>query len=805
MTHGSVTTKKQGLFGPPMSSPMKMMMGAKSNTKTNNHAVRKQMVEALVHQHTSSFNCSPLLDINDLIERVTEALPDAFTTEEMREVIINTCSSKMANHYNYDTLAASLFLEGLYEQTPASFSDAMSILHNEAMVLNDVTFQSLLKNKEELDAMIDHSRDRLLTFFGLKTLCNGYLLRHGKRLVERPQYLFMRVAVSIHLDDLKRVQETYNLLSSKCMIHATPTLFNAGTIAPQNSSCFLLGMPKDSLDSIFGTLSTCSQISKHAGGIGMAIHNIRAKGSQIKSCNGTSSGIVPMLRMFNAASRYVNQAGKRNGSIAVYLEPWHADIEDFLELRKNYGNEEQRTRDLFTALWVPDLFMKRVNENGMWSLMSPDVSPDLHKVWGDAFEKLYHKYETEGKFIRQIRARDLWEKIIESQLETGLPYMLYKDHVNSKTNHQHLGTIQCSNLCTEIMEYTNENEVAVCNLCSIGLPAFVDNVRKTFDFDKLHHVARVATRNLDLIIDRNFYPVPQAENSNMRHRPIGIGVQGLADVFVMLEMPFDSQDAAKLNAEIFETIYHAAMTESCVLAQEKGPFETFQGCPLSKGLFQFDMWGVKPASARYDWAALRNMVVSTGVRNSLLVAPMPTASTSQILGYNEAFEPFTSNIYKRNTLAGEFIVLNRHLVHTLESLGLWNEQMKNQIILNNGSVQHIEQIPSHIRSLFKTSWEIKQRTLIDLAASRGPYICQSQSLNLFMEEPDYQKLTSMHFYAWRAGLKTGMYYLRTRPKARAQQFTLDPTALTSPGVHHIPDQEQILVCTRENGCVTCSS
>lgn len=755
---------------------------------------------------------SPNFDATELVDCVSESLPEDFSRQDIRDVLVNICSSKLASHYDYDVLAAALYLDSIYEQTPGTFSQAMEALHSgPTSLISDELYGAVQRHAGQLDALVVTERDQLLTFFGLKTLCNGYLLRQGKQLIERPQYMFMRVALSIHMDDMPRVKETYHLLSTKHMIHATPTLFNAGTRIPQNSSCFLLGVPDDSLSSIFDTLSTCAGISKHAGGIGLAIHGIRAKGSTIKSCNGTSSGIVPMLRMFNAASRYVNQAGKRNGSIAIYLEPWHADIEDFLELRKNYGNEEHRTRDLFTAMWVPDLFMRRVHEDGVWSLMSPDTCPDLHKHWGESFETLYGEYEAAGKYVRQVRARDLWGRIIESQLETGMPYMLYKDHVNRKTNHQHLGTIQCSNLCTEIMEYTDKDEIAVCNLCSIGLPSFVDEVNKTFDFDKLHRVARVATRNLDIIIDRNFYPAQQAKSSNERHRPIGIGVQGLADVFAMLEMPFDSTDAAQLNVEIFETIYHAALTESACLAREKDPFETFQGCPASNGILQFDMWGVKPTPGRYDWETLRAQVQQHGLRNSLLVAPMPTASTSQILGYNEAFEPFTSNIYKRNTLAGEFIVLNRHLVRALDSIGLWDEHMKNKIILNNGSVQAIDEVPPYIRALFKTAWEIKQRTIIDMAAARGPFICQSQSLNLFLEEPDHQKLTNMHFYAWRSGLKTGMYYLRTRPKARAQQFSLDPgmAVQSRPGVAAVPKDASgallPVVCSRTNGCVSCSS
>ena len=752
-------------------------------------------MDSLVDKHLSLF---PHIDFEDLLARAKDGLPANSTPQDELTALINVCSSKLGCHYEYDDLAGRLFLVQLYEQTPWSFKDAMEKLYNAGLVA-EFFWQCVSKNADVIESWISNDRDSLLTFFGLKTLCKGYLMSVNEELVERPQYMFMRVAIGIHGDDLTRVLETYELLSRKRMIHATPTLFNAGTGHPQNSSCFLLQIPQDSLESIFDTLKNCGMISKHAGGIGLSIHAIRSKSSRIKSCNGVSSGIIPMLRMFNACSRYVNQAGKRNGSIAVYLEPWHADMEDFLELRKNYGNEEQRTRDLFTALWVPDLFMKRVEQNGMWSLMCPDTCPGLNKVWGQEFDLMYESYEARGMYVRQVQARDLWNRIIESQLETGMPYMLYKDQANRKSNQQHLGTIQCSNLCTEIMQYTSADEVAVCNLCSIGLPAFVKPGGTAFDFDELHHVARVATRNLDMIIDRNYYPVKEARTSNMRHRPIGIGIQGLADTFALLGLPFDSEKARVLNKEIMETIYHASVSESVQLALEKGSFETFEGSPMSQGIFQFDMWGLTPSS-RYDWELLKTKVIRFGMRNSLLVAPMPTASTSQILGYNECFEPFTSNLYKRNTLAGEFIVLNRHLVRTLESMGMWSDDMKNKIILNNGSVQNIPSIPDNVKALFKTAWEIKQKHIIDMAADRGPFICQSQSLNLFMEEPDYQKLTAMHYYAWRKGLKTGMYYLRTRPKARAQQFTVEPTPTPAP----IP-QPSIPVCTRSAGCIMCSS
>jgi ribonucleoside-diphosphate reductase alpha chain len=790
--------------GPPPAQQLEKKECPDARLEFHATADKYAFIDAVLGAYRADYD---RVDFDELAARARDGVPERCTGREIVEALINICSSKLASHYQYDSLAGALFLRTLYEDTPPTYSAAAALLHADNQ-LADHVWDAVRLHGPEIDARIRDERDRGLTFFGLKTLCKGYLLSAGAattgagsgapgagaaawRLAERPQYLFMRVALGIHgAEDLPRAFETYDLLSTKHMMHATPTLFNAGTRHAQNSSCFLLQVPRDSLGAIFDTLKSCGMISKHAGGIGLAIHEIRAKGSAIRSCNGVSSGIVPMLRMFNACSRYVNQAGKRNGSMAIYLEPWHADVDDFLELRKNYGNEEQRTRDLFTALWIPDLFMERVQAGGQWSLMSPDACPGLNRAWGAEFEALYTRYEREGRAVRTVAARDLWSRIVESQLETGMPYMLYKDQANAKSNQQHLGTIQCSNLCTEVMQYTDDSEVAVCNLCSIGLPAFVDAAAGAFRFDELHRVTRVATRNLDLVIDRNFYPVEAARRSNLRHRPVGIGIQGLADVFALLGLPFDSDAARALNRDIFETMYHAALTESVALAREKGRFETFAGSPASRGVLQFDMWGVDPGAGRYDWAAMRADVEAHGLRNSLLLAPMPTASTSQILGYNECFEPFTSNLYKRNTLAGEFIVLNRHLVRALEAAGLWSDDMKNKIILHNGSVQGIADIPEPIRAVFKTAWEIRQRTVIDMAADRGPFICQSQSLNLFMEEPDYQKLTAMHFHSWKRGLKTGMYYLRTRPKARAQQFTLEPS----------------LVCTRGGaGCVSCSS
>jgi ribonucleoside-diphosphate reductase alpha chain len=672
------------------------------------------------------------------------------------------------------------------------------------------------KNAALLDSSIIYDRDFSYDYFGFKTLEKSYLLRIDGKVAERPQQMLMRVAVGIHMDDMEAALETYNLLSEKWFTHATPTLFNAGTPKPQLSSCFLLTMQNDSIDGIYDTLKQCAKISQSAGGIGLSIHNVRATGSYIKGTNGTSNGIIPMLKVFNDTARYVDQGGgKRKGAFAIYLEPWHADIFEFLDLKKNHGKEELRARDLFYALWIPDLFMKRVEENSTWSLMCPNECPGLADCYGDDFEKLYEKYEREGRARKTIKAQELWFEILESQTETGTPYVLFKDHANRKSNQKNLGTIKSSNLCTEIMEYTSNDEVAVCNLASIALPKFV--VDGKFDHKQLLEVTKVATKNLNKIIDINYYPVPQARNSNMRHRPIGLGVQGLADAFIMLRMPFESDEAQGLNRDIFETIYFGALTASMELAKKYGPYETFKGSPISKGIFQFDMWGVEPKSGRWDWNGLRKEIKQHGVRNSLLLAPMPTASTSQILGNNECFEPYTSNIYTRRVLSGEFTVVNKHLLKDLIRLNLWNEGMKNKVIKSNGSIQNIPEIPQHIKDLYKTVWEIKQKTIIDMAADRGAFICQSQSLNIHIQDPNFGKLTSMHFYAWKKGLKTGMYYLRTKAAADAVKFTvvekqaevaLQPVLISQDDMVRVKDQNASdMSCSLDNpeGCEACGS
>jgi ribonucleoside-diphosphate reductase alpha chain len=637
---------------------------------------------------------------------------------------------------------------------------------------------------EQINEMIDHERDYLIDYFGFKTLERAYLFRINNIIVERPQHMWMRVAIGIHGDlnnenqeeTLRLVKETYDLMSQKFFTHATPTLFNAGTPRPQMSSCYLIAMEDDSIDGIFNTLKDCAHISKWAGGIGLHIHNIRAKGSHIQGTNGTSNGLVPMLRVFNNTARYVDQGGnKRNGSFAIYLEPWHADIEDFLELKKNHGDEELKARDLFYALWISDLFMERVKDNAKWSLLCPHECPGLSDVYGDKFKELYEKYEQDGKARKSINARDLWFKILDSQMETGTPYILYKDAANSKSNQQNLGTIKSSNLCCEIVEYSDANETAVCNLASIALPAFVNEKTKEFDYHKLNEVTKVVTNNLNRVIDVNFYPTEKTKNSNFKHRPIGIGVQGLADAFILMNIPFHSEAAKNVNKLIFETIYHGALEKSNEIAILKGSYSSFEGSPASKGILQFDMWNTCP-SERYDWTSLKESIIKHGLRNSLLVAPMPTASTSQILGYNECFEPFTSNLYSRRTLAGEFVVVNKYLMKELIQLGQWNEQIKNNIIANKGSVQQLTVLSEHIREKYKIVWEIPMKHLIDMAADRGAFICQSQSLNLWMEDPTYNSLTSMHFYSWKKGLKTGIYYLRRKAKHQAQQFTIEPDA-----------------------------
>ncbi|MDJ1472116.1 ribonucleoside-diphosphate reductase subunit alpha [Cytophagaceae bacterium DM2B3-1] len=715
--------------------------------------------------------------------RVIDGIYDGVTTVELDNLAAETAASLTTTHPDYAILAARIAISNLHKITSKSFFNTMKRLYTyvdpktgeNAGLLSKETFDVIKKHADLLDSSIIYDRDFGYDYFGFKTLERSYLMKLDGKVVERPQHMLMRVSVGIHGDDIEKVIETYNLLSERWFTHATPTLFNAGTPKPQLSSCFLLTTQDDSIDGIYDTLKQCALISQSAGGIGLSIHNVRATGSYIKGTNGTSNGIIPMLKVFNDTARYVDQGGgKRKGAFAIYLEPWHADIFEFLQLKKNHGKEELRARDLFYALWISDLFMKRVEQNSTWTLMCPNECPGLADCYGDEFEALYEKYEREGRGRKTIKAQDLWFEIIESQIETGTPYILYKDHANRKSNQKNLGTIKSSNLCTEIMEYTSKDEVAVCNLASIALPKFIEDGK--FNHQKLYDVTKVITRNLNKIIDINYYPVPEAERSNKRHRPIGIGVQGLADAFIMLRMPFESEEARGLNEDIFETIYFAAMTASMELAKEHGPYETFKGSPLSKGIFQFDMWDVTPKSNRWDWNALRADVKKHGARNSLLLAPMPTASTSQILGNNECFEPYTSNIYTRRVLSGEFAVVNKHLLKDLVRLGLWNTQMRDAIIAGKGSIQHIADIPQHIKDLYKTVWEIKQKAIIEMSADRGAYICQSQSLNLHIQDPNFGKLTSMHFYAWKKGLKTGMYYLRTKAAADAVQFTLQKQA-----------------------------
>jgi ribonucleoside-diphosphate reductase alpha chain len=726
--------------------------------------------------------------LNDLVDsvkvamRVIEGLYDGVTTSELDNLAAETAASMTIAHPDYAQLAARIAVSNLHKNTKKSFSETMSDMYlyvnprtgQKSPLLSDEVYETIMANAEELDSMIIYNRDFNYDYFGFKTLERSYLLKINGKIVERPQHMLMRVSVGIHLNDIEAVKETYELMSKKFFTHATPTLFNAGTPKPQMSSCFLLTMKDDSIDGIYDTLKQTAKISQSAGGIGLSIHNVRATGSYIRGTNGTSNGIVPMLRVFNDTARYVDQGGgKRKGSFAIYLETWHADIFEFLDLKKNTGKEEMRARDLFFAMWTSDLFMKRVQDDASWTLMCPNECPGLCDVYGDEFEALYQKYEAAGKGRKTVRARELWEKILESQIETGTPYMLYKDAANRKSNQKNLGTIRSSNLCTEILEYTAPDEVAVCNLASISLPMFIENGK--FDHQKLYDVTKRVTRNLNRVIDRNYYPVPEAENSNMRHRPIGLGVQGLADAFILLRLPFTSDEAKQMNQDIFETLYFAAVTASMEMAKEEGPYSTFKGSPISQGEFQYNLWGLKDSdlSGKWDWESLRKEVMEHGVRNSLLVAPMPTASTSQILGNNEAFEPYTSNIYTRRVLSGEFIVVNKHLLEDLVKLGLWNDTLKQEIMRHNGSVQNIEAIPQDIKELYKTVWEMSMKDIIDMSRQRGYFIDQSQSLNLFMEGATYAKLTSMHFYAWQSGLKTGMYYLRTKSAVDAIKFTLN--------------------------------
>ncbi len=761
----------------------------------------------------------------EIAKKVIQGLYDGVATTELDNLAAETAASMAIKHPDYAILAARIAVSNLHKNTDKSFSSTMEVLYNyidpktktKAGLISDETIETIRKYGDIIDSALIFDRDYSFDYFGFKTLERSYLLRADGKVVERPQHMLMRAAVGIHGNDIASAIETYNLMSEKWFIHATPTLFNAGTPKPQLSSCFLLSMTDDSISGIFETLTRCAKISQSAGGIGLSIHNVRAQGSYIKGTGGTSNGIIPMLKVYNDTARYVDQGGgKRKGAFAIYLEPWHADIYDFLELKKNHGKEEMRARDLFYAMWISDLFMKRVKEDGIWSLFCPNEAPGLAEVYGDEFETLYESYEAQGLARTQVKAQELWFSILDSQIETGTPYLLYKDAANKKSNQKNLGTIKSSNLCTEIMEYTSPDEVAVCNLASIALPRFVDSKSKSFDFEKLHEISRVVTKNLNKVIDINYYPVPEARNSNMRHRPIGIGVQGLADAFMMMRLPFDSDEAVQLNKDIFETIYHAALTESCNLAEKEGAYSTFKGSPASEGILQFDMWGVIP-SKRYDWAGLKERIKKVGIRNSLLLAPMPTASTSQILGNNECFEPYTSNLYTRRTLSGEFIVVNKHLLQDLVERGLWSEDLKQMLMASNGSIQNIQGMPQELKDLYKTAYEISQKVIINMAADRGAFICQSQSLNLFVENANYGKLSSMHFYSWEKGLKTGMYYLRSKAAVDPIKFTLNQehqriqSKTMSPSIEQEVIDVQVepilegMVCSMEEGCLMCGS
>jgi ribonucleoside-diphosphate reductase alpha subunit len=759
------------------------------------------------------YGLDPLVSPEAVAMKVIEGIYDGVSTTDLDNLAAEVAAAKTIDHPDYALLASRIAVSNLHKETKKTFSEVIHDMYtyldpktneNASLIADDV-YQVVMNNKDLLDSSIIYDRDFRYDYFGFKTLTRSYLMKLNGLIAERPQQMLMRVAVGIHKNDIQSAIKTYNLMSEGWFTHATPTLFNSGTPKPQMSSCFLLTMKEDSISGIYDTLKSCAQISQSAGGIGLSIHDIRATGSYIKGTNGTSNGIVPMLRVFNDTARYVDQGGgKRKGSFAMYIEPWHADVFDFLDLKKNHGKEEARARDLFYALWIPDLFMKRVKDNGDWTLMCPHECPGLSDTHSAAFEELYTKYEREGKGRKTIKAQDLWFKILESQIETGTPYMLYKDAANAKSNQQNLGTIKSSNLCTEIIEYTAPDEVAVCNLASLALPKFVTE-EGTFDHNKLFEVTYQATINLNRIIDENYYPIEEAKNSNLRHRPIGLGVQGLADAFIMLGYPFESEEARALNREVFETIYYASMTASKDLAKAEGPYETFAGSPVSKGQFQFDMWGVTPTD-RWEWNVLKEEVKQHGVRNSLLLAPMPTASTAQILGNNECFEPYTSNIYTRRVLSGEFIIVNKHLLKDLVKEGIWNKEMRQKIMAANGSIQNINEIPQRLKDLYKTAWEISQKAIIDQAADRGAYICQSQSLNIFMENANFGKLTSMHFYGWEKGLKTGMYYLRTKAATNAIKFTVDKAVVAEPDAKTVEEQQAAIACSLDNpdACEMCS-
>ena len=759
------------------------------------------------------YGLDPMVSPEAVAMKVIEGLYDGVSTTDLDNLAAEVAAAKTTEHPDYALLASRIAVSNLHKETKKTFSDVMTDLYEyldpktgqSAALLSEEVYQIVVNNRDTLDSSIIYDRDFRYDYFGFKTLTRSYLMKLEGKIAERPQHMLMRVSLGIHKDDIKSAIATYNLMSEGWFTHATPTLFNSGTPKPQMSSCFLLTMKEDSIPGIYDTLKSCAQISQSAGGIGLSIHNVRATGSYIKGTNGTSNGIVPMLRVFNDTARYVDQGGgKRKGSFAIYLEPWHADVFDFLDLKKNHGKEEQRARDLFFALWIPDLFMKRVKNNETWTLMCPHECPGLADTHSEEFEALYTKYEAEGKGRKTINAQDLWFKILESQIETGTPYMLYKDAANAKSNQQNLGVIKSSNLCTEIIEYTAPDEVAVCNLASLALPKYVTE-QGVFDHDKLFEVTYQATLNLNKIIDENYYPVEEAKNSNLRHRPIGLGVQGLADAFILLGLPFESEEARALNREIFETIYFASMSASKDLAIKEGPYSTFEGSPVSKGVFQFDMWGVTPSN-RWEWDLLKEEVKKHGVRNSLLLAPMPTASTAQILGNNECFEPYTSNIYTRRVLSGEFIIVNKHLLKDLVKEGLWNMDMRQKIMAANGSIQNIQEIPARLKELYKTAWEISQKAIIDQAADRGAFICQSQSLNIFMEQANFGKLTSMHFYGWEKGLKTGMYYLRTKAATDAIKFTIDKSVVEEPTSKSLEEQQAAIACSLENpdSCEMCS-
>jgi len=797
-----------------MTSPLRASFMSKEDemyvTKRNGQKEIVSFDKILKRIRTIGTEVGIKINYTSLVMKVIDQLYDGISTTKIDELLAEQCASLSSTHPDYNVLAGRITISNHHRNTTESFTDVMHRLYwhkdvhgKHSPLVSHELYITVNANPEFFESICDYSRDYLIEYFGFKTLERAYLMKINKVTVERPQHMWLRVAIGIHGDNLDDIRETYELMSQKYFTHATPTLFNAGTPRQQLSSCFLLGMESDSVDGIYNTLKECALISKWAGGIGLHVHNIRASGSHIRGTNGQSNGLVPMLRVFNNTAKYIDQGGgRRNGSFAIYLEPWHADIEMFLQMRKNHGDEELKARDLFYALWTPDLFMERVKADDKWTLMCPDECPGLSDVYGEEFKELYQKYESEGRGKKTVKARDLWFQVLDAQMETGTPYLLFKDAANQKSNQKNIGTIKSSNLCCEVLLYSDANESAVCNLASIGLPAFVETNEDIgvaeFNYEKLHEVVKVVIKNLNRVIDVNYYPTPKTELSNKRHRPVGLGIQGLADVFIMLGFPFASEDAKKVNKMIFETMYHAALERSCELAEIEGPYSTFEGSPASQGILQFDYWeNANPGNDRYDWDSLREKVKKSGLRNSVLLAPMPTASTSQILGYNECIEPITSNIYNRRTLAGEFILANKYLMNDLLELDLWNERIKNNIIANHGSIQHIDVIPQEIRDKYKTVWEIPMRALIDMAADRGAFICQTQSLNLWLEDPNYSNLTSMHFYSWSRGLKTGIYYLRRRGRHQAQQFTIEPEKKVSEGLTYEEHEDE--------PCEMCSS